>query len=742
MSSKPRNTLTGLLARAEGQLQKLGSRAPGLAQSLYRSIYRSPWKLSAAFAVAAGTMLGGYGALQHPAAAAPTTTSTGGDAASLTTVKGRIGYEYRRNAEGQMVELNLNQRHIMVDDAEETTPQRQRRESRLLALLGYAHDNPKITRQIQRDLPDAGRADGIFGANTAAAVIAFLKDKPDAIARISPLVLERLLSNERDATMALVQSSAAARDAAIAKINTAAAPSATRRDRTDAQIWLATFGVYTGAIDGLRRQGHKDAENSFFALNTKPDITPDIKPAPSVTPPAIAIKPVTHCAATLGDVDASTPLDRTDIAALQNELKKCGLNVAATGTFDRSTAGALMTYLEKNQADVPRLSSWLVQQLLAHGNQAKLSALINNNPSVLEKTSFRMERSIRDYNGLSKQDMAALQTWMRAMGIYNGPLNGEPGKATRSAADTLKYYLASADISEIRRQQLALLKPAPHANTPDQTPPVTAPLDLDNRTIVALARNDDFRQALITGNMARAVMYLEAVDTTPLVLKKPIHVPSGDRGFGVKLHPIHKTYEMHQGQDYRADRNTDIMASAAGRVVLARKLGGYGHTVIIDHGRGIQTLSAHLLPHSTTVNVGDMVSAGQKIGGVGRSGTATGNHLHHEILVSDDRGVYRTVDSQKFLNRDLGDYKVRLASLSDAFSNVSKSGWSRNATLSNAMRKRDNLALTPSLSRTLLTVLEAEPSLMAAVPKTTIDQLNRLGFRADLARLAYAAPAP
>lgn len=716
MSSKPREILTGLLDRAEGQLQRLVSRAPVFA----RSIHQSPWKLSAVFAVAAGTLLGGYGAL-HPAAAAPEQ-----GASNLNTVKGRIGYEYRRNAEGEMIELKLNRRQIMVDDAEETITQRQRRESRLLTLLGYAHDNPKITRQIQRDLPDAGRADGIFGANTAAAVITFLKSKPDSIARVSPLVLERLLSNERDATMALVQSSDAARNIATAKINAATAPAATRQDRTDAQIWLATFGVYTGALDGLRLQGHKDAETRFFALNV---------PAPNAAPHATA----TDCTAPLGDVDASAPLDRADITALQNELKKCGLNVAATGTFDRSTAGALMTYLEKNQADVTRLSSWLVQQLLAHGNQSKLSAIINNNPNVLEKTSFRLQKSIRAYDTLSKQDVAALQTWMRAMGVYNGPLNGERSTGTRRAADTLHYYLATADISAIRRQQeLLIAKPAPL--NPPATTPSPAPTDLDQRTIAALAQSPGFRQALSSGDMPRTLMYLEAIDTTPLVIHPPIATTPGNRGFGVQFHPVNKRYEMHQGQDYPAARHTAVMASADGRVRFSGRISGYGNTVIVDHGRGVETLYAHL--HTLTVRTGQKISTGQTLGGVGSTGQSTGNHLHHEIRIADDRNLYRTVDSLRALDRDLGDPQARLSALNNAFAKVSKSGRDRSATLAPYMARRDSIDLTPSLSRTLLTVLEAEPSLMAEVPKTTIEKLNRLGFRADLDRLAYAAPAP
>jgi murein DD-endopeptidase MepM/ murein hydrolase activator NlpD len=85
--------------------------------------------------------------------------------------------------------------------------------------------------------------------------------------------------------------------------------------------------------------------------------------------------------------------------------------------------------------------------------------------------------------------------------------------------------------------------------------------------------------------------------------------------------------------DLFANPNAPIAASAAGKVVFA---GGntccsYGLHVIIDHGNGVQTLYAHL--SSMSVSVGQQVSQGQLLGYGGRTGYATGNHLHFEVRI-------------------------------------------------------------------------------------------------------------
>ncbi len=78
-----------------------------------------------------------------------------------------------------------------------------------------------------------------------------------------------------------------------------------------------------------------------------------------------------------------------------------------------------------------------------------------------------------------------------------------------------------------------------------------------------------------------------------------------------------------------------VVASASGTVVIANSgWRGYGHTVVIDHGGGIQTRYAHMYPGSITVRVGQRVYQGQQIGRIGSTGNSTGPHLHFEMLVN------------------------------------------------------------------------------------------------------------
>lgn len=86
------------------------------------------------------------------------------------------------------------------------------------------------------------------------------------------------------------------------------------------------------------------------------------------------------------------------------------------------------------------------------------------------------------------------------------------------------------------------------------------------------------------------------------------------------------------GVDLAAPNGTPIYASAAGTVIVSKVggwNGGYGNYVVIDHGNGTQTLYSHM--SSDSVSIGQSVSRGQKIGTVGKTGEATGYHLHFEV---------------------------------------------------------------------------------------------------------------
>jgi murein DD-endopeptidase MepM/ murein hydrolase activator NlpD len=88
---------------------------------------------------------------------------------------------------------------------------------------------------------------------------------------------------------------------------------------------------------------------------------------------------------------------------------------------------------------------------------------------------------------------------------------------------------------------------------------------------------------------------------------------------------------MHEGIDIAAGYGTPIRASAAGNVIYAGWMGGYGNLTIIDHGGGIATAYGH---QSSIYVGGGSVSQGQAIGAVGSTGHSTGCHLHFEVRVN------------------------------------------------------------------------------------------------------------
>ena len=104
--------------------------------------------------------------------------------------------------------------------------------------------------------------------------------------------------------------------------------------------------------------------------------------------------------------------------------------------------------------------------------------------------------------------------------------------------------------------------------------------------------------------------------------------------FGMRRHPSYGTQEFHQGVDFEAETGDAVFAAAGGRVTYAGRQKGYGKVVIIDHGRDISSVYAHLA--ETSVRKGDQAEIGQRIGKVGVSGNATGSHLHFELRISGE----------------------------------------------------------------------------------------------------------
>jgi murein DD-endopeptidase MepM/ murein hydrolase activator NlpD len=100
--------------------------------------------------------------------------------------------------------------------------------------------------------------------------------------------------------------------------------------------------------------------------------------------------------------------------------------------------------------------------------------------------------------------------------------------------------------------------------------------------------------------------------------------------FGPRPNPFGgRSYELHEGIDFKGPVGTPIVATADGQVKTSGYNGGYGYSVVIDHGYGYESLYAHMT--KTAVNAGETVKRGEIVGYLGSTGRSSGPHLHYGI---------------------------------------------------------------------------------------------------------------
>ena len=90
---------------------------------------------------------------------------------------------------------------------------------------------------------------------------------------------------------------------------------------------------------------------------------------------------------------------------------------------------------------------------------------------------------------------------------------------------------------------------------------------------------------------------------------------------------------FHHGVDLYTGRPSSVYAGGDGVVTAVKTLRGYGKTVFIDHGRGVETRYAHLSSYASGLKRGARVRMGDLLGRTGDTGNATAIHLHYEVLV-------------------------------------------------------------------------------------------------------------
>ena len=127
-------------------------------------------------------------------------------------------------------------------------------------------------------------------------------------------------------------------------------------------------------------------------------------------------------------------------------------------------------------------------------------------------------------------------------------------------------------------------------------------------------------ESLLTMDSARKKL-------VPTVL--PVQAGWHSSNYGWRIDPFSGQRAFHEGIDFLADQGTAIHAAAGGVVVYAEHHPQYGNMVEIDHGNDLVSRYAHA--SKLLVKVGDVVLSGARIAEVGRTGRATGTHLHFEV---------------------------------------------------------------------------------------------------------------
>lgn len=122
-------------------------------------------------------------------------------------------------------------------------------------------------------------------------------------------------------------------------------------------------------------------------------------------------------------------------------------------------------------------------------------------------------------------------------------------------------------------------------------------------------------------------------------LRSPLEFSRITSGFTrARFHPVLKEWRAHKGVDYGAPIGTRVKAVAEGSVAFVGKQGGYGNLIVLQHQGQYSTAYGHLSAFARNLRKGSRVSQGDIIGYVGKTGLASGPHLHYEFRVG---GVQR-----------------------------------------------------------------------------------------------------
>ena len=304
-----------------------------------------------------------------------------------------------------------------------------------------------------------------------------------------------------------------------------------------------------------------------------------------------------------------------DVSALQNNLKQVvdAVEEAGDGLQEIKEYREKALQVEDKIKKITDSESWL--------NQDNMAEKVTTREALLQKDVAMQE------NNELRQKMAALGDKLENLqqnvkGLENAEIAilDKIEKLSGREIDEIKNTLSQ--INQTLKIQKQYFNPL--ANTQNGKGGKYEPLpDSKVSTQLQDKMSSVFQQIDLLDE------YKEAMSAVPL--GKPVYKYRLSSTFGNRSDPFKNALARHKGLDMSAAIGSRVSAPAGGKVISAGfQNNGYGNIVVIKHNNGFVTKYAHL--NKIYVKQGDNVVYNQAIGEVGRTGRATGSHLHYEVL--------------------------------------------------------------------------------------------------------------
>jgi murein DD-endopeptidase MepM/ murein hydrolase activator NlpD len=219
------------------------------------------------------------------------------------------------------------------------------------------------------------------------------------------------------------------------------------------------------------------------------------------------------------------------------------------------------------------------------------------------------------------------QTLLRGLKAENDRIKAQKGQIEFQVAEI--QYLQQ----QLQQQQVAF------TNQAQQQQQVVNQISQDRQAMEAAEAQLQRDSESITAMIRQRLAYVPPRNPGDVVIEGngilglPVRAPITSH-YGWRTHPILGTSRLHAGTDFGADTGTPIRAAGAGTVIYAGWQGGYGSTVIINHGQGMTTLYGHC--SQIYVRDGQTVQKGEVVAAVGSTGMSTGPHLHFEVRINGE----------------------------------------------------------------------------------------------------------